>query len=209
MKHRLSRRKVLAAGAATGVAVAARSVATVRSTEVAPRAKGLFTMCLNTSTISGQKLGIEKEIEIAAAAGFEAIEPWIRELIEFQKAGGSLKDLGKKIRDAGMTVPSAIGFAAWIADDDAQRAKGMEEMKRDMDVVAQIGGSRIAAPAAGLGRDAPPVDLRRAAERYGAVCELGKQFNVVPMVEIWGPSKTLQKLGDGVMVAMNSNRPEA
>ena len=209
MKARMSRRKVLAAGVGTAVVVTARPKPHARAAEAKGAAGGLFTYCLNTSTISGQKLGIEKEIEIAAGAGFRAIEPWIRELMDYQKAGGSLKDLGKRLKDSGLAVPSAIGFAGWILDNDAQRAKGMEEMKRDMDIVAQVGGTRIAAPAAGIRKDMPPVDLHRAAERYAAVCELGKQFNVVPMVEIWGPSNTLQKLGDGVMVAMNSGRREA
>jgi len=216
MEHKVSRRKVLAAGAATGAVAATRSLRAASQETSSPatksdarRDKSLFTYCLNTSTISGQKLGIEKEIEIAAAAGFGAIEPWIREILDFQKTGGTPKDLARRIKDAGLSVPSAIGFAAWIVDDDAQRTRGMEEMKRDMDLVAQIGGKRIAAPAAGLGRDAAPVDLRRAAERYAAVCELGRKAGVTPMVEIWGPSKTLQKLGDGVMVAMDSGQPEA
>ena len=33
--------------------------------------------CLNTSTIRGQDVGIEQEIDIAAQAGYDGIEPWM------------------------------------------------------------------------------------------------------------------------------------
>src|SRR5438876_8234494 len=108
-----------------------------------------FGYCLNTSTIDGQKLSILEKVEIAAKAGYQAIEPWIRELDQHVKAGGNLKDLGKRIRDSGLTVPSAIGFAEWIVDDETKRKKGVEEVKRNMDMVRQIGGKRLAAPPAG------------------------------------------------------------
>lgn len=46
-------------------------------------------------------------------------------------------------------MESGIGFAKWIVDDDDERGKGLEEAKRDMDTLAQIGGKRLAAPPAG------------------------------------------------------------
>ena len=58
------------------------------------------------------------------------------------KKGGSLPDLKKRISDAGLTVEGAIGFAEWVVDDDARRAKGMERAKQEMDMMAQIGGKR-------------------------------------------------------------------
>ena len=41
---------------------------------------GPFLLGLNTSTIRGQKLPIVQEIEIAAKAGYQGMEPWIDEL---------------------------------------------------------------------------------------------------------------------------------
>jgi sugar phosphate isomerase/epimerase len=61
-----------------------------------------FTYCLNTSTIAGQKLSLPVMIDLAAKAGFKAIEPWIREIQTYQHNGGSMKDLRKQIEDAGM-----------------------------------------------------------------------------------------------------------
>ncbi len=109
-----------------------------------------FGYCLNTGTIRGQKLGIVKEVEIAAKAGYKAIEPWIGTIRNYQKKGGSLKDLRKRIADLGLSVPSAIGFASWISDD-ARRARGLEDLGRDMDLVKQIGGAGPPPPPAGGG----------------------------------------------------------
>ena len=53
--------------------------------------------------------------------GYQAIEPWINELERHVEKGGNLRDLGRRITDAGLRVPSAIGFAEWIVDDEGQR----------------------------------------------------------------------------------------
>src|SRR5438309_6831542 len=158
-----------------------------------------FGYCLNTSTINGQKLSIVEKVEIAAKAGYQAIEPWIRELDQHVKNGGDLKDLGKRIRDSGLTVPSAIGFAEWIVDDETKRKKGMEEAKRDMDIVRQIGGQRLAAPPAGAISQSN-LNLFKAAERYRALLDLGDQMRIVAELELWGFTKALSRLGEVVML---------
>ena len=38
----------------------------------------------------------------------------------------------------------------WLVNDDSARKKGLEQAKRDMDLVLQLGGPRIAAPPAAL-----------------------------------------------------------
>jgi 2-keto-myo-inositol isomerase len=167
-----------------------------------------FKYCLNTSTIRGQKLSLIEEIDIAAQAGYNAIEPWINEIEQYVEKGGSLPDLKKRIADCGLTVESAIGFAEWIVDDDARRTKGMEQSRRDMDLVQQIGGKRIAAPAAGATNEEISSYLA-AAERYRALLVLGEHMGVVPQVEVWGFSKTLTRLGQAAMVAIESDHPQA
>lgn len=167
-----------------------------------------FGYCLNTSTISGVNLGIVQELEIAASAGYAAIEPWARELAEYQKKGGTLSDLRKRIDDLGLTVADVIGFTEWIVDDDARRTKALEQMRHDMDTVAQIGGKHIAAPPLGA-HDHGPVELGNVAERYRAILQLGEQSGVTPMVELWGASKTLSRLGEVAFVAIEARHPEA
>jgi len=167
-----------------------------------------FRYCLNMATIRGHKLGIVKEIEVAAQAGYDAIEPWVDSIGDYVKNGGALMDLKKRISDSGLTVEGAIGFPEWIVDDEARRAKGMERARHEMDMVAQIGGKRFAAPPAGA-TDLPKLDLVKAAERYRALLEAGQQLGVVPQLELWGFSKNLNRLGECVGVAMETGHRNA
>src|SRR6202042_3002996 len=99
-----------------------------------------------------------------------------------------------------------IAFAAWIADDDAQRAKALEQAKRDMDKVAQVGGTRIAAPASGEHAGTP---LPVIAERYRALLDLGVTMGVTPILELWGHSKLLSKISEVAYVACEARHPKA
>lgn len=205
-----SRRSLLKKSAAVVAATSFGGTLARKAAAASPAGGASFGLCLNTSTIRGANLGIDAAIDIAAKAGFQAIEPWIAELEAFEKKGGSLKDLGKKIRDAGLAVPSAIGFAKWIVNDDGERAKALEQMKRDMEKVALIGGTHIAAPASGATNPKDPdVPLSAIPERYRKVCEIGDQTGVIPEVEVWGFSKTLTHLSDAAYVAIGSGHPKA
>lgn len=201
MPNDVSRRGLLAgAGAAT--------LAGLASAADAPPPREPFTYCLNTSTIRGQNLGIVEEVAIAARAGYQAIEPWINELERYVQGGGRLSELRRRIADAGLTVPSAIGFAEWIVDDAARRRRGLEDARRAMDLVRQLGGTRLAAPPSGAtDRDGPP--LAAIAERYRALLEIGDRVGVVPQLEVWGFSRTLSRLGECAHVALESGHPRA
>jgi sugar phosphate isomerase/epimerase len=176
-----------------------------------------FRYCLNTSTIrdkDGRSRPITELIEIASKAGYDAIEPWISELDDYVKGGGTLEDLAKRFKDAGLAVPDAIGFAEWIVEDADRRKKGLEQAKRDMEKVAKVGGQRLAAPPVGATgggskRDDPKftqpiVDLVAAADRYRALIDIGEKMGVTPIVEVWGFSKTLRRLGEALLVAAES-----
>jgi sugar phosphate isomerase/epimerase len=180
----------------------------VRAGASTPGGAEPFLFGLNTSTIRGQKLSIVEEVAIAHRAGYQGMEPWIDELERYAASGGSLEDLGKRFHDAGISVESAIGFFEWIVDDPARRAKGLEAARRGMDLVRRIGGKRLAAPPVGATDRAMP-DLLRVAERYRALLELGDQMGVVPQVEVWGSSRTLGRLSEAVLVAMEAHHPKA
>jgi 2-keto-myo-inositol isomerase len=205
-EHAMTRRNALALAGAT---VAGASLATVRSAHAAPRPDDEpFTYCLNTSTIRGQNLSLVQEAELAAKVGFHAIEPWIGELDQHVKSGGTLEDLGKRFRDLGLSVPSAIGFFDWIVDDDARRRKGLDEAKRNMEQVRAIGGTRLAAPPAGA-TDRADMDIKKITARYLKLLELGDTIGVVPQVEVWGFSRTLGTLGEAAHVAIGTDHPKA
>ncbi len=198
-------------GAALGAVMAAAGTGIASESSSASsrsQAKVPFRYCLNTSTIRGQKLSLDKEIQVAAEAGYNAIEPWVSNIQEYVKNGGNLRDIRKQTSDLGLTVESAIDFSRWIVDDDADRSKGLEQMKQAMDLLAQIGGKRIAAPPAGANRE-PGLDLKKAAERYRALLELGDETGVVPQLETWGSSQNLHLIGEAMFVIIESGHPKA
>ncbi len=176
--------------------------------ESAPTAKPAFVYCLNMSTIRGQNLGFVKELETAANAGFRSVEIWMDSLETYLKNGGTLADARKRLNDLGIKVENAIGFAQWIVDDDVTRAKGLEQLKREMEMLAQLGCKRTAAPPMGT-TQTPGLDLKRAAERYRTILELGDQTGVVPQLELWGFSQNLSRLSEVMYVAVESGHPSA
>jgi 2-keto-myo-inositol isomerase len=192
--------------AATAAAVSGGLATAEAKTEDKP--DNPFRYCLNTATLMGQKLSIVEEVEIVGRAGYQAIEPWVRELDKYAKDGGNLKDLGKRIADRGLTVESSIDFFEWIVDDDDKRKKGLENARRNMDMVKQIGGKRIAAPPAGATNQAN-IPLLTVAQRYRALLDIGDRIGVVPQVEVWGFSKTLNRLGEAALVAVESGHKDA
>jgi len=167
-----------------------------------------FRFCLNTGTLMGYKLPLPKQVEIAAQAGYQGIEPWIRDIRRFVDQGGSLDQLRKRIAELGLRVESAIGFPAWAVDDDERRAQALEQLKQEMDLVRRLGARRIAAPPAGINRT-PGVDLFKVAQRYRAVLELGRRMEVVPQLEIWGSARTLSTPGEAALVAVQADHPDA
>jgi len=212
MKPQLSRRQMLghsslAVGTCASLAGASGTFARAQTTDGAAK-KDPFGYCFNTATIRGQQLPIEQQIEIAAKAGYQAIEPWMHDLAAYQQQDKSLPDLKKRIADLGLTVESAIGFASWIVDDDTRRAEGLEDAKRDMALVKQIGGQRIAAPPVGTTKQTN-LNLFKAAERYRALLELGDRMEIIPQVEVWGFSKSLSRLSETTFVAVESGHPKA
>lgn len=209
----ISRRDLLTGGVGVGACALAAglSPAAPRAARAEPAAAtpspSTFLLGLNTSTIRGQKLSIVEEIEIAAKAGFQGMEPWIDELKRYADGGGSLADLGKRFRDAGISVESAIDFFEWAADDDAKREKALDVARRSMEILQKIGGKRLAAPP--VGATDHPVEPLRLAERYRALLELGDRMGVVPQAEVWGFSRSLGRLGEAAQVAIETDHPSA
>lgn len=204
MSQPISRRQMMVAGssaaglaALTNRAVDAASAAALRQCKFS----------LNTGTLRGMKLPLDRLIEIAAAAGYDAIEPWIDEIRRYEESGGSLRDVKKRLADHGLDVVDAIGFARWIVDDDQKRSEGLEQVRRDMELVQRIGGHRIAAPPAGATAQTVPLPI--VAERYAKLLEIGAAQGVQPQLELWGSSKTLNRIGELAYVAAECGRDDA
>jgi 2-keto-myo-inositol isomerase len=205
-------RRTFLSNAAGSIAAASASSLLVSRQASAVESVGASSLpvrlCLNTSTISGQKLSLPEQVKVCAGAGFTGIEPWIRDLRQYVSSGGSLSDLKKQIDDSGLTVESAIGFANWIVDDDTTRNAGLDEARQDMEMVREIGGTRIAAPPVGATKVQGP-SLEVIATRYRALLELGHEIGVKPQLELWGFSKTLSKLSELAYVATGAEHEDA
>jgi 2-keto-myo-inositol isomerase len=167
-----------------------------------------FIYSLNMSTLRGHKLGFRKELEVAAKAGYGSVEIWINTLQDYLKGGGTLPEAKRIITDLGLKVEDAIGFATWIVDDEAARAKALDQLKMEMEQLAQIGCPRVAAPPMGATTGAS-LDLAKVAERYRTILELGDKTGVVPHLELWGFSKNLSRVGEILYVAVESGHPSA
>lgn len=218
MNQFLNRRQLMGSAAVAALAgvcpasaadpAAPNDLAIAPAQSATPPAAKAVRYCLNMSTIRGQKLSLPEQVDVAAKAGYDAIEPWMGELHQYVQGGGSAVDLKKRIADAGLTVESAIGFAEWIVDDDARRAAGLEQAKKDMDLIRSIGGTRIAAPPTGATQQTD-LHLLKAADRYRALLELGDQLDITPQVEVWGFSKSLSRLGETALVAIEARHRRA
>lgn len=173
-----------------------------------PAGSGRFVLALNTGSIMGYRLDVIAQVELAAEAGYQGIEFWMRDIERFVQGGGRLEELRKRLDDSGLVVVGAINFNPWAVDDETQRRAGLEAFRRDMDWIARLGGTAIAAAPAGINQ-APPVDLRRVAERYRTLLELGDEYGVVPELEIWGGSTNLRRVSEALFVAAEADHPRA
>ncbi|QJW88208.1 TIM barrel protein [Spirosoma taeanense] len=208
----LNRRQTLAAlTASVGASLFPSSPASATTPSAVSAADPApFTLCLNMSTIRGHKLGFVKELETASKAGFRSVEIWIDTLQDYLKNGGTAASARQLLADLGLRVENAIGFAPWIIDDQAARAKGLDQLNREMEMLAQINCRRIATPPVGAQTPKDPIiDLHNVAERYRAALELSDQTGVVPQLELWGFSKNLNRLSDVMFVAVESGHPSA
>jgi 2-keto-myo-inositol isomerase len=190
-------------GATTGLAVAPSFLVQAESSKLP---SSLFQYCLNTSTINVEKTGLKQAVEITARAGYDHIELWIPDIKKYLENGNTLASLNKHIRDSGLGVANAIGFAPWMVHDEARRKAGFLQMEEEMNIMAALECKRIAAAPAGITAD-QPLDLFAVGGYFKELIALGKKTGVMPQLEFWGMSPAFYHLGQVLMVAATANDP--
>lgn len=165
-----------------------------------------FKLSLNASTLFPYKLGIEEQIRVAAEAGYEGIEIWVRDLEAYVAAGQSLAALRRYIADTGIAVVNGIAFFKWADEDEAVRREGHAQAAREMRMLAEIGCAAVAAPPFG---NVSQVTLADMAEQYAKLVKTGRELGVEPYLEFWGRAKQLSTLSQAAVVAMESRIPDA
>jgi len=203
----INRRKALKfIGLSAGVTVLPKSGTLM--TKPAATKNHTFTFCLNMATIRGHKLGFVKELETASKAGFRSVEIWMDSLQTYLNNGGTVKKAKMLLDDLGIKVENSIGFAQWIVDDEVIRKKGIEQMKREMALLAEINCARMAATAMGVNNETG-VNVKATPERYRVILELGSTMGIVPILEMWGFTKNISTASETLALAMESGHPSA
>ena len=164
---------------------------------------------LNASTLRGYGLDLAGQTRAAVSAGFAGFEPWLRDL-HAAKASGTLGDAASIARDGGLSFVNGIAFGQWSHPDPQVRAAGLEETRRDMALLAEIGCPCMAASLFGVHKPgSPTLGTDEIAERYAAVLDLGIEMGVRPLLEYWGHSANLSRLDDALAVLNALDRPDA
>ena len=200
----MERRKFLSWGAGAAAAVGATSLLAAEPAKRYQKGTSPWPVCLDTATI--RPASLPDKIKFAAKAGFDAIEPWDKELEQYQAEGGNLKDLGKQIKDAGLFVPSVIGL--WNALPPTQEAfdASLVDTRRRMKMAADIGSQHIQTIPNTVGDN---FNQKWVAARYRDIIEIGlNDYNIHPAL-VFVKFFPLKTLGQAVGVALDANHPKA
>ncbi len=163
-----------------------------------------WPICLDTVTI--RPASLEEKVSIAAEAGYDAIEPWDRELAEYENEGGNLEKLGEKIKDLGLFVPSVIGMWNSIPPDDDDFAASLPDTRNRMRMAKAIGSEYIQTIPNTVGNG---YNIKQVAKRYRQIIEIGKsEFGLKPSL-VFVKFFPLKTMGQAMQVALDADHPEA
>ncbi|HEY0741352.1 MAG TPA: sugar phosphate isomerase/epimerase family protein [Chryseosolibacter sp.] len=163
-----------------------------------------WPICLDTATIRPAK-GIEEKVKIAAEAGYDAIEPWDWELAEFEKQGGDLKALGKKIKEMGLFVPSMIGLWGCLPATEEDFQKSLPATRNRLRMASAIGCTFAQAIPNEIGAN---YNNAFAAGCYRRLLEIGiTEYNVIPSL-VFVNLFPLKTMGQATAVVMDANHPQ-
>lgn len=161
-----------------------------------------FLTCLNTSTI--QPVPLLDKIEIAARAGYQALEPWNIDVDDHMRSGGTIEEIKKALADANLRVVSVIALHSWINSEGDDYTRALDECRRRMDQAASLGSPYIVA--------SPPrevVDVARATQRFTEILALGRQAGVTPTMEFLGFVPTVKNVATAWSIAAGSKDSNA
>lgn len=167
--------------------------------------KSPWPICLDTATIRPAE-GLEKKVEIAAAAGYDAIEPWDWELEEYEKNGGNLKELGRKIKAKGLFVPSMIGLWGCIPESEEAFLRSLAATRNRMRMASEIGCTHVQAIPNKVGEH---YDLKFVSSCYRRLLEIGlAEYQLIPAL-VFVNLFPLKTMGQAAAVVLDANHPQS
>lgn len=166
--------------------------------------KSPWPICLDTATI--RPASLEEKIRITARAGYDAIEPWDGELEAFEKGGGNLKELGKRIKDAGLFVPSMIGLWNCLPENKEAFEQSLPATRNRMRMAAAIGCSHVQAIPNKVGENYDP---KFVTDCYRKLLEIGiQEYNLIPAL-VFVKYFPLKRMGQAAAIALDADHPKA
>jgi len=196
----------LVSGAAPSVLAGTSSAAGESEHKEKRYQKGVspWPICLDTATI--RPASLKDKVKFAAKAGYDAIEPWDGELQEYEAQGGSLKDLGKEIRDLGLFVPSVIGLWNALPPTRELFDQSLKDTRNRMRMASELGAEHIQTIPNTAGDN---YSQKWVAARYRDILEIGlKEYNIHPAL-VFVKYQPVKTMGQAMGIAMDTNHPKA
>ncbi len=181
----MTRRTVLAAGATAALA----------------KPPGL-TLCMHQTTLTGA--GFRRSLEGCAQAGIRQVEiiPPLAEPFLAREGVGAAKRL---LADLGLTAP-ACGGARGLVEPNPERPKALEDLKRRLPWIAELGMDRMVTPCP-YTAPATPDDLKRAVDNLREAGDIAGQYKVALMLEFMRGSTLIGSLPTALQVVREAAHP--
>ncbi len=205
----MNRRKFIAGATAASFATVSFANSTIKEHSKKEKryqnGQSPWPICLDTATIRTAK-SLKEKVDIAIAAGYDAIEPWDNELHEFESSGGNLKELGERIRQGGLFVPSMIGLWGCLPENEEAFQASLPATRNRMRMASDIGCTHIQAIPNKVGED---YDVKFVASCYRRLLEIGlKEYKIIPAL-VFVKMFPLKTMGQAVAVALDADHPMA
>ncbi|MEM7572656.1 MAG: sugar phosphate isomerase/epimerase family protein [Bacteroidota bacterium] len=164
-----------------------------------------WPICLDTATIRTAS-GLAEMIDIAVEAGYDAIEPWDRDLAQYEEAGGDLKALGEEIKERGLFVPSMIGLWGCLPADEAAFQASLAATRNRMRMAAAIGCKYVQAIPNEVGAD---YDAAFVTDCYRRLIEIGlEDYDLCPAL-VFVKQFPLSSFAQAAEIALGTDHREA
>ncbi len=164
-----------------------------------------WPILMNSATIRPTPL--KDQIRFVDEAGFDGIEPWMDALEKYDAEGGSVKDLGKEIKDRGLRIANVIGLWDGMPEGDDAFAASLPLSRNRMRLCADLGSPYVAALPL---PDRENFNIQDAAKRYAELVKIGREeFGIQPIMEFVSVFKGVTRLGQAAAIALDADTPHA
>ncbi|WP_337102180.1 sugar phosphate isomerase/epimerase family protein [Paenibacillus sp. YIM B09110] len=165
-----------------------------------------FKTALNASTLFPFQLNVLEQIRIAAGAGFEGIELWVKDIEAYLQNGGTPVEIKSCLEESGIAFVNAIAFFKWSDANLHIREAGFSQAEREIAMLSELGCQAVAAPPFG---DVEHISIKEMADNFARLVSLGRSYGVEPYLEFWGRANKLSVLDEALCVALESGVPDA